>query len=551
MGLSAASIGGCAMSALNMNSGTSSGRDFDRLCDAVAAGYRLPEVSDLIRGCPFMKNDIGSDAGCFADRELDRLDPGNAEFDALMFALFELTAGPAASDFVIAAAEFERAGERRPEDFAAYNTAAARCYFYSAVAGDADAVQKVAGYAVTAFYSTALKPADVSSQCRGTVAWLLAATQKLAVPSEWTRETALRFVASADEVSGPGRQLLERIQEARARLPFGDETAVDSDAGETHPDDPSKSGHSEPSPRTVAAATPEAEPEEDDVEGVVVMSHVGNCESAEGRRIAAEFRAIIGKPLPLGRLPDLRRVRAQMLDEFPHASSAIDTMLAALPGPASAPLPPIILVGPAGSGKSRFAARLGGLLALPSETYPCAGVPDGSLAGTPRRWSTAHPALPVSLIRRVEHPGPVVILDEIDKAATARTNGSLWDALLAMLEPSTARTWRDPYTESEVDLSYVSWIATANDLELLPRTLVDRCLVVPFQQPEKQHLASLANRILCNMMVDRRLDPRWATPLDGVEIAALSAAWTGGSIRHLTRLVRAVEHSRSRFDVRH
>ena len=40
--------------------------------------------------------------------------------------------------------------------------------------------------------------------------------------------------------------------------------------------------------------------------------------------------------------------------------------------------------------------------------------------------------------------------------------------------------------------------------------------------------------------------PRWATPLEGFEIAALASNWPGGSIRKLERLVEMLFEARER-----
>ena len=57
-------------------------------------------------------------------------------------------------------------------------------------------------------------------------------------------------------------------------------------------------------------------------------------------------------------------------------------------------------------------------------------------------------------------------------------------------------------------------------------------------EPGPEHLAMLAPRILERVYADAGHDPRWATPLDTTELAALAANWQGGSIRQLERLMR-------------
>jgi hypothetical protein len=54
----------------------------------------------------------------------------------------------------------------------------------------------------------------------------------------------------------------------------------------------------------------------------------------------------------------------------------------------------------------------------------------------------------------------------------------------------------------------------------------------------------LAQQLLSEMYREKGFDPQWALPLDGVEIAALSAAWPGGSIRALQRIVERLIHVR-------
>ena len=215
----------------------------------------------------------------------------------------------------------------------------------------------------------------------------------------------------------------------------------------------------------------------------------------------------------------------------------IETVLRDLAGRDHVHIRPTLLVGPPGSGKSHFARRLAEEMNTPWEIIPCGGVSDGMHGGATRKWATGEPSLPVAVIRTHRHAGPLIILDEIEKAGTGRHNGNLHDVLHGLLERETAARWLDPYIDAPCDLSHISWIMTANTVEPVPKSLRDRCRCLRFPEPGPEHLAALAQRLLAEKYRDKGFDPKWALPLDGVEVEALSAAWPGGSIRTLQRIV--------------
>lgn len=196
----------------------------------------------------------------------------------------------------------------------------------------------------------------------------------------------------------------------------------------------------------------------------------------------------------------------------------------------------------------RFATRLLKVLNLPHDTIPCGGVSDGTFAGTPRRWSTGEPSLPVALITRYKAAGPGAILDEIEKVGSSRHNGQAHDALLAFLERETASRFHDPYVQAPCDLSNVAWLMTANSLEGLSAPLRDRCRVIPFPEPGREHLPTLSRQIISDILAEQGLDRRWVSPLDGIEVEAVTKAWPGGSLRKLRRVIEVILASRG---VRH
>jgi ATP-dependent Lon protease len=179
-------------------------------------------------------------------------------------------------------------------------------------------------------------------------------------------------------------------------------------------------------------------------------------------------------------------------------------------------------------------------LGVAHQIYACCGVSDSSAAGTARQWTTGTPSLAVSLAARYKTAAPGIVLDEISRTGSGRHNGSLTDALLAMVEPVSARRHLDPYLCSETDLSAVIWLATCNDLEGVPAPLRDRFRIIGFPSPTLEHMPALANAILRQAVEDVGLSAAWATGLDGVELEALAATWTNGSLRGLRKLVEGV-----------
>jgi hypothetical protein len=283
---------------------------------------------------------------------------------------------------------------------------------------------------------------------------------------------------------------------------------------------------------------------------VIVINSIGNGSTSEGKRVAREFGALLKQPLPLKKTPNLASVRSALVEEFPYAEALVDKVLNPLAGRRHVWIHPTIFVGPPGCGKSRFARRLSEELRVPHEMISCGGMSDSAIGGASRRWTSGEPSLPVMAVWRHECAGPIIILDEVEKVATSRHNGNAHDVLLGLLEGETARRWHDPYIEAECNLGSVTWLMTANAVEPIPAVLRDRCRVLRFPLPGPEHVSALAPRILEGLYLEAGHDPRWATPLDALELEVLASAWSGGSIRSLKRflegLLEAREQERSR-----
>ena len=268
--------------------------------------------------------------------------------------------------------------------------------------------------------------------------------------------------------------------------------------------------------------------------------------------ILGPLKPAINAALPLVEVPALHQVRERLLFEFPYALEAIDFALADLVGRATVRLRPLLLVGDPGSGKTRFARRLGEVLGV-SVWREDASRADGAVfGGTDRRWYSAEPCHPFLTVAHGKIANPLVLIDEIEKAGTRSDYGQLWVCLLGFLEPETNVRYPDPALQTNLDLSHVSYVATANSLGPLPAPIRDRFRVITFPKPAADDLDALLPAILADLARERALDINWVPPLSGIERAAIAHHWRGGSVRHLRRVIEAIVRERDiRAAVRH
>jgi hypothetical protein len=505
-------------------------RRFERRAKAAKEGRHLPTLDELLLRSPFLGDDIATDAQAYAERMLPRV-ADDALGGRLKVALQALTVSPDIDDFRAARIALQEAYESgTPKRLPAPGSGALRCALYAAHSGCRESAWYVAAKALSLAFKNGTPAVDVQICTKMAFGWLLTAAAEL--PSDEKRDLGLEGAWGPVESHAQrlGEKMFDRLvgslevrttapkETKAARNQMFDFLGIEVEVDEAE-----------------AAEAPDEKPP-----GLVVVSDIGNRETSEGKRVVREFESLVGVGLPLAPTPDLTAVRRTLAAEFPHANDVMNSILTPLSTSPHLRFRPIIFVGEPGCGKTAFAERLFEMLAVQSETYPCGGISDPALAGTPRRWSTGEPSLPVTLARRWSTATPGIILDEIEKVATSRHNGNLLDALLALLEPRSSSAWHDPYIEASVNLSGVLWLGTANSLDGIPGPLRDRCRIVPFPDPGPEHLEPLAAALMRKAAADQGLDTRWFRPLDGEELGTLRHYWKGGSIRRLARLLEGI-----------
>src|SRR5258706_2077975 len=176
---------------------------------------------------------------------------------------------------------------------------------------------------------------------------------------------------------------------------------------------------------------------------------------------------------------DLPNFTAVLEDVRKHLALCVDSN-------DSIELPPMLLLGEPGIGKTHFAKRIAQLLGTGFGFIPMSSLTAGwILSGASSQWKNAKPGKVFDTMVHGDYANPVLVVDEIDKASAEGHYDPL-GALYALLEHETAMQFVDEFAEVPIDASGAVWFATTNEASRIPEPILNRMNVYQIDAPDAE-----------------------------------------------------------------
>lgn len=203
-------------------------------------------------------------------------------------------------------------------------------------------------------------------------------------------------------------------------------------------------------------------------------------------------------------VPDAGQMANKLRAAFPNFSEVINfietyVMLANTTGKLR--LPPILLEGPAGIGKTAFTSELSKLLnTFYLEIHMENEQSNSTLAGSSEFWANSQIGAIFEALVFGKTCNPLIVVDEVDKASRNRDYNPL-SPLYQLLERDTAKQFRDlGYRSVAIDASNVLWILTANDTSSIDQPILSRMRRFNIEAPTQTQAELIAQRIYTSVL---------------------------------------------------
>ncbi len=196
----------------------------------------------------------------------------------------------------------------------------------------------------------------------------------------------------------------------------------------------------------------------------------------------------------------------------PHAKEVIQHVLSVVEMSLTFQRPqrikPILIVGEPGSGKTVIAIKIAKALSVPYQLISIDSIQTGSvIAGSDYTWSNTQPGTVFDLLfSREDRVGnPVIILDEVDKAAKHGGMPSPVSPLHGLLEEETSRCFEDCSIPLAINTRFILWIATANSVTLLDDAIRSRFETFRLSLPKGEDARTVTSSMARDLITEKCL----------------------------------------------
>ncbi|HNR85011.1 MAG: endopeptidase La [Crocinitomicaceae bacterium] len=209
--------------------------------------------------------------------------------------------------------------------------------------------------------------------------------------------------------------------------------------------------------------------------------------------------------------------------------------------------PILCFYGPPGVGKTSLGKSIAEAMGRKYVRMSLGGVHDESeIRGHRKTYIGAMPGRVVQNLKKAEAANPVFILDEIDKLGRSN-HGDPSSALLEVLDPEQNSAFYDNYVETEMDLSKVMFIATANNLADIQAPLRDRMELIEVNGYTIEEKIEIAKQHLLPKQIEAHGLTKKDISLDKKVLEKLVEEYTNESgVRGLEKMVAKLVRNRAR-----